>query len=360
MENLNTTILYNVPKVAYGPEGCTPFPMCLHSCAKYLGVPADYTHVMVESGAAFRLVWDTSCWNGGNVDAILTFDDPKKLFICGMRSIGRSLKLLERTPNTAKEDFEAFIREEIDSGHPVIALGIIGPPEACVIAGYRDSGKTLLGWNCFQEYPEYQSFVQTEQNGYFVTSSWWDDPETQALIATGAQAALPFSTREVLQNAAEVLTGRMGGSYAKGILAYDAWRDALLCDRDFPQDAVFPILVERMMCHGDAMDCLSDGRLHAAKYLHRLADKYPAQAEMLHGAAQEFEGIVNIIWNEMIPALGGWERGEKQMRQLADLKNRRLLAAQIDRMKAHEQQALTSLCQLRQAFTGTDSENSPK
>ena len=188
MENLNTTVLYGVPKVAYGSEGCTPFPMCVHSCANYLGLPVDYTQAIVESGAAFRLVWDTACWDGGNVDAIFTFDQPDKLFACGMRIMERSLKILRRTPETKKEDFIDFIRTEIDAGHPVIALGIIGPPEACVIAGYRDGGDTLLGWNVFQEYPENQAQVQFEQNGYFITKSWWENPMTQALIATGADA----------------------------------------------------------------------------------------------------------------------------------------------------------------------------
>ena len=131
----------------------------------------------------------------------------------------------------------------------------------------------------------------------------------------------------------------MCGTYAKGTLAYDAWKDALLRDQDFPPDAVFPLLVERMMCHGDAMDCLSDGRSHGAKYLRRMAEQHPEMAPGLNAAAKELEGIVEIIWNEMIPVLGGWERGEAQMRQLAEAKNRRLFAEQIDRMKAHDERA---------------------
>ena len=39
-------------KVTYGTEGCTPFPICVHSCANYLGLSVDYTKVMEESGAA--------------------------------------------------------------------------------------------------------------------------------------------------------------------------------------------------------------------------------------------------------------------------------------------------------------------
>mgnify|MGYP006989190184 FL=1 len=339
MEKRDSAILYGVPPVAYGQDGCTPLPMCIHSCAEYLGLCVDYTRTMSESGAAFRFVWNTACWDGANVNAIFTFDDPVKVLSCGMRSMERELKLMCRTPETKKEDFVDFICEEIDAGNPVIALGIIGPPEACVITGYRDGGNVLMGWNVFQEYMEYQAYVRHEKNGYFVTESWWENPDTAALIATGTGCLPPFTPREVLRNAAEALEGRMCGTYAKGILAYDAWRDALLCDRDFPADAVFSLLVERMMCHGDAMDGLSDGRSHAAKYLRGLAEQHPAMATGLCSAAGELDRISEIIWKEMIPVLGGWERGEVQTRQLARAENRRLFAGQIERMKAHDQRA---------------------
>lgn len=338
MENM--AILYGVPKVAYGIDGCTPLPMCVRSCAEYLGIPVNYTQAIVESGVAFRLVWDTACWDGGNVDAVFTYDDPNKVFACGLRAMGRGLKMLSRTPETKKEDFVAFIKGEIDAGNPVIALGIIGPPEACVIAGYRDGGETLMGWNVFQEYPENRAQVTFEENGYFITKDWWENPDTCALIATGTEKIQPFTPGEVLQNAAEVLEGRMRDTCAKGILAYDAWKNALLCDRDFPKDAVFPMLVERMMCHGDAMDCLSDGRHHAAKYMRDLAVKYPEQAEKLNAVAQEFESVSSILWKEMVPVLGGWERGERQVRRLAEPETRRFFAELIDRMKKHDERAL--------------------
>ncbi len=339
MEKQDNAILYGVPKVAYGQEGCTPFPMCIQSCAKYLGLRVDYIRAMAESGAAFRLAWNTDCWDGGNVDAIFTFDDPDKVFRCGMRAMEREFKFLKRTPETKKQNFMDFICGEIDAGNPVIALGIIGPPEACVITGYREGGKALMGWNVFQEYPEYQGSVRFEGNGYFLTGDWWENPDTIALIATGTESLPPITPEEALQNAAEALAGRKCGTYAKGILAYDAWRDALLCDQDFPEDAVFPLLVERMMCHGDAMDCLSDGRSHGAKYLRRLAEQYPAMASELNAAAGELEGIVEIIWKEMVPVLGGWGREEVQVRRLAEAENRRLLAGQIERMKAHDERA---------------------
>ncbi len=91
-----STILYGVPKVGYGVYGCTPFPICLKAAANYLGEDIDYDYAMVSSGAAFRLVWDETCWNGGNVDVIFTFDDPIMVYKNGIEGIGRAFKMLCR------------------------------------------------------------------------------------------------------------------------------------------------------------------------------------------------------------------------------------------------------------------------
>ena len=66
----------------------------------------------------------------------------------------------------------------------------------------------------------------------------------------------------------------------------------------------------------------------------------------LNAAAGELEGIPEIIWKEMIPVLGGWERGEAQTRRLARAENRRLFAGQIERMKAHEERAYNYIGEL--------------
>jgi len=41
---------------------------------------------------------------------------------------------------------------------------------------------------------------------------------------------------------------------------------------------VTPLLVERLMCHGDGMDCLADGRKNAYKYFKKLAANTPGMA----------------------------------------------------------------------------------
>lgn len=340
---MHEAILYGVPRVAYNTVSCTPFPMCIVSCAAYLGIPMSYQKAVCECGAAFRFAWNTAEWDGGNVDAILTFDDPLKVYACGFRTMGREMRFVGRSKKTKKQEFTDFIRPEIDKGNPVIALGVIGPPEAGVVTGYRNDGETLMGWNVFQNFPEYQSGIKFLENGYYITSHWWENHDTKAVFAAGETPVPGFTPGEVLRNACDALNGRMHGTYAKGLMAYDAWKDALLDDRAFSPDILLPMLTERMMCHGDAMDCLSDGRGYAAAYLRELAAAQPAQAETLCAAADAFEQVRRIIWQEMVPVLGSWERSEREMRALARPETRRLFAGLIGRMKAQDARGLELL-----------------
>jgi AraC-like DNA-binding protein len=148
MENIQKTeqscILYGVPKVAYSFEGCTPFCVALKACLNYMGQNIDYTYIMAITGAAFRLRWNTHCWDGGNVDIMNIYEDRYEAFKRIFRAAGRSYRILKRE-NSDKEGFKQFIKSEIDEGRPVIAFGIIGPSEACLITGYQNNGEKLLG-----------------------------------------------------------------------------------------------------------------------------------------------------------------------------------------------------------------------
>ncbi|MBN1891815.1 MAG: hypothetical protein JW780_03475 [Clostridiales bacterium] len=135
-------------------EGITPFPACLHSVLNYLGQDIDYCYLMAATGAAFRERWNTKIWDGGNVDIRVICEDPDEAFRKAFVAAGRGVSMIKRE-NSGKDDFIRVIRKEIDAGRPVIALGIIGPPEASIITGYRNNGNTLLGWNFFQEMPEF-------------------------------------------------------------------------------------------------------------------------------------------------------------------------------------------------------------
>ena len=338
-------ILLGVPKVEFSGDGITPFARCLKACANYLGMDTGYDYVMAASGAAFRLTWDTTKWEGGNVDVSFTFDDPSKIYRLGIESLGCEQNLLNRTEETKKSDFVSFIKTKIDAGYPCIALGIIGPPEACIITGYRNGGNILLGWNFFQDNPEFAAGVTFDESGYFITDKWWENPCTMAVMSLGEVTKEKFTPKMVLQNAIEVMTGRDVQNVAKGLSAYDAWAEAVLNDANFPQNAILAILAERLMVHGDAMDCLADGRYNASKYMQNLISSYPVHKEMLEEAANLFIQVCGIF-GKMNNILGGWQRGENEMRMFAKPQVREQIAKIIYEAKNADAKALEIIKEL--------------
>ena len=200
----------------------------------------------------------------------------------------RAPKNDERVATGGKDEFITLIRREIDAGRPVIGFGIIGPPEACIIAGYRDGGETLVGWNFFQEMPEFAGAIAKEPCGYFSRRGWYEHPETVALMAIGEPAA-PLDERDFLGKtlgfALAVMETPKMYIYAGGPDAYEAWASALLRESKFPPDAPLPMLMERLMCQCDAETMVGEGRAYAAAFLQKEAAAFPAAAEPLLAAA---------------------------------------------------------------------------
>jgi AraC-like DNA-binding protein len=333
-----SVVLYGVPKVHYGAfGGITPLPICMKAAANYMGIELDYTDAIVYCGMAFRLSWNETTWDGGNVGDIFTFDDPSKVFRRAIESIGCQFNLIGRSQTTKKAEFINFIKEKIDNGIPVIARGVIGPPEPGIITGYRDNGNILLGWNVFQNYSEYAANVRFDESGYYITDRWWENQSTNALMSFGEITGKRYTVRNVVENAIEVMTPRRHYEYAKAGYAYEAWKKALLDESQINKDMVSSLLVERLMCHQDAVDCLADGRKNAYKYFKKLADKNPKQPLYAKIAERFAESAACAL--KMYQVLGGWERGEKQIQALASREIREKIGYLIDECKAIDEKA---------------------
>ena len=360
-EHVSVGTLYGVvPKVAYSEVECTPFPSCLRACLTYLGQNADYKRLLAGSGAAFRLMWNPECWDGGNVDIMLMREDPTEPLRRAFWTAGRDFRLLckpgqaghylaemalrddSRIGTGDKEEFVALIKREIDAGRPLIGFGIIGPPEACIIAGYRDEGETLVGWNFFQEMPEFAGAIEKEPCGYFRRRGWYEHPETIAVMAVGEQVDIPEERkflRDTLEFALQVMETPRMRNYAGGFAAYKAWASALEQEGEFPKEAPLPLLMERLMCQCDAMTMVGEGRAYAAAFLGQEAGVFPEAAQALKQAADSFRHENSLV-REMAGLLEGYCMGEKQARNLGRPEIRRDLAvlirqcAQADRKAA--------------------------
>ena len=105
------------------------FPICVKAVSEYLGDDVSYAYIMAVTGAAFRMVWNREMWDLSNIDIYHTFRESNDIYAYGAKALGRSFSFLGRDENTTKEEFSAYMKAAIAKGYPVIALGIIGPPD---------------------------------------------------------------------------------------------------------------------------------------------------------------------------------------------------------------------------------------
>jgi hypothetical protein len=157
-----------------------------------------------------------------------------------------------------------------------------------------------------------------------------------------------FSVKTVVENAVEVMTPRRKGNYAKAGYAYDAWKKAILDESQFKQDMISSLLMERLMCQGDAMDCLVDGRKNAYIYFKKLAAGN--QEQPLYGRIAEQFAESATQSHKMFDMLEGYERGERQIQLLAKRETREEIGRLIDKCKAADEKALGLLKELLQAL----------
>lgn len=341
----DSTVLYGVPEVAWGTYGGnTPYPMCLKACADYLGEDMEYAFFMVSCGAAFRFTWNEEEWDLGNVDVYHTFRESDDVYRLGVEALGREFDMLGRNKETTKEEFIRFIRKHVDEGYPCIALGIIGPPEACIITGYRDNGDTLLGWNLFQKDQMVAEGVQTDASGYFISRNWWENTDTHAVMCMGAIAGERLSVKDIVKNAVLAMSGRKEGNYCKGIKAFDAWKKMLSEESWFRVGENDSVLSGKMLCQNDAMCCLSDGSGSAAAYFGGLAEQealtgVKETAVKYRELAALFSGVKKVT-GRMKELFGDYYDMDGRLSKLADSGVREKACSYIEEIKRQEEKAL--------------------
>lgn len=353
-------VLENVPKVHFyqGGPRCpedVPFPSCLRAALEFMGQnlgcrhttvrqpawPFDcaYAYILGVSGAASRLLWHPAQWDGANGDMALMAEDAHEPFRRAFEAVGYACEILDRPP---ERDSEALFRQRIvDSiagqGLPVIAFGVIGPPECCLVSGYDESGDVLIGWNFFQDFPECNADVEFEPNGQFRKRGWY--PATPGLILIGAKRERPPMKelgRRSLAWILQVTRTPQVGSRRSGLAAYTAWAEALLRDDQFASDDI-ALLRERYMVHYDAVGILAEGRWYGALFLAQLASNvFDRAAEELFHAAACYAAEHDLMW-QVWRLAGGNGVSDAHVRKLAEPETRRQIAAVI--LQARDQDA---------------------
>ena len=282
-------VLAGVPKVGFHRRLC-PFPGCVEAVLEYLGRPRAYSFLMAASGASFRHIWNRD--DGGNVDLMYLHPEPHRLLFaalgCRYRAIGR-------------DDRDALLtaaKSSIAAGIPVIAFGILGPPEAGLVAGYDRGGEVLLGHSYFD-------FTRRGGGAYYEKDGWHADmdagPLGMIVLEGRDDPPSPRATlRATLQWALDLADAAHRPALPEhvcGLAAMDAWAGALEIDADYPTNTQQrgpdgdPLIRTRAMVHGDQAVMQAE-RAFAAEYLRDVADAAPEAAGTLRDAAAHYERAV--------------------------------------------------------------------
>ena len=107
----------------------------------------------------------------------------------------------------------------IDEGHPFIAFGLTDPPEAALVCGYDDEGRTLCGWSHFQD------GMATVENGMFQVSGW--ESHTWEFCILTRKTERTLSPCDIVAFGVEIMEKTQADGYFAGDAAHAAWQNTL-------------------------------------------------------------------------------------------------------------------------------------
>lgn len=340
----------------------TPFGGCLVAALKAMGDPVDYSLVLGLSGMGFRMAikgWE----DVGRSDTMHMCPDPFEPVRRVFDGLGyeHTIRLCREVCLTKYEEnpvrywgwgteppvggpfpipdqvdegqARAEIRASIDSGRPVLAFGVIGPPECSVVTGYDQNGLTLIGWNYHQEHSDV-GYVGHEPTGHFRKSDWFAD--TPAYVLIGAKRKDPLPRRQVylgaLQWIVKLARTDVAADHRTGFAALREWEEKLA--EDFAGLSL-DVLQDRLLSHIFGLMMLGERR-HGAAFLRTVAADQPDLAPRLEAAADLYDRIAafqGAIWQHL-------EWSEDGFRKFGDPAVREVLAGHVRQAHDLEEQAV--------------------
>lgn len=354
------TILDGVSRVGFYAGGTVcpedvPFPSCLAAILRYLGeeypwtplhahgvnwqLNSIYVDLLAASGMAFGLRWRKG-WHSDNAD-LMFVADPRQVIDRAFRQAGYSYTLVAKSG--ALDDQAIFceqIRRSLLRGRPVLAFGVIGPPECCLITGINSSGDAVYGWNYFQDNPQFAAGVTTQPSGYFRKDGWFAD--TYSMLVLEDKLPLESRTpREVLSWGTSVARSPELYGCSTGLAAYRAWQQQLQTEADFSTDDVDRLFHQHEV-HNSAVGTVAECRMWASSYLRRLAEGEQGELRAdLTEAADCYQQEHDLMW-AIWGLVGGNGHPEAHLR-LADAGLRRQICEVIEQARVLDETAITAI-----------------
>lgn len=302
----------------------TPFIGSLYASLQSRNETYTYADLLALSGAGNRLSWRSGTWDPGNVDITRCENPPFAPHVRALQAIGRTgtfrlTKFLSGSDIKLTNQVEARkeILTSLQQDNPVIAMGIIGPPECCVVFGYENDGDTLIGWNYFQDSEGFDPNAPFHKKewfanlwGYILLSSRNQPPDPkESALAVFRSITSHFHTKEIRGSA----------------VGYEAWKAMLYqleqddfshCTLDFPDgkpgdDTTWQTSVKgRFMVYCDAL-CQIYERHNALPYYRSIQRQFPEWSPYLEPAIKAWEDCASYggyLWKFMDMSPDGLEK----------------------------------------------------
>jgi hypothetical protein len=368
-------VLENVPRVHFyeGGKLCPEdilLPSVMRAVLAFLGEPdygcqhclgktpnctilCTYSFLVGVSGAAAFFSWKEG-WHGDNGALFYMSKDPSAPDRRIFDAVGYSYEVITKDDGRNNEAiFRQRICDSLERGVPVVAYGVIGPLEPCILAGYDEEGDVLLGWSFFQSFPEFNAGAEFDACGYFRKRDWFKD--TASLCIIGEQKTKP-SLREVgrdsldwMHNVActpmvrpEPDAPERYHNRHNGLAAYDAWIEHLLRDAEWRADNEAALRAHHEI-HNSAIGTVAEARWYGSMFLGQIAQHFTAGSnqhgttEHIFNAAACYAAEHDLMWK--IWDLAGGISNPEAFRSMADPGRRQAMAGIIRQARDKDAQA---------------------
>jgi RNA polymerase sigma factor (sigma-70 family) len=314
-------VIEGIPRVGFyrGGNACPEsftFSSCLAACLRSMGdghgtreidvhggkwiLNDSYVYLMGTSGEAFRLFWRPN-WNLGNSNILSLTPDSRLFFEHAFAAAGYRYEIVHKQDPGVDESVmrQRIIQSLRDARRPVLAFGVVGPPECCIITGVDRAGEVLMGWSFFQESPDFSAGLDFEPCGYFRKRGWFD--HTYALVLIGDKRGAVDEEavyRKSLQRAVDLIRKPsidLDGPWPSGLAAFDAWAETILRRQDFPSGDI-AVLRQRHLAHTSTVGMVAEGRWYGSLFLKTVGQAIPALADPLQRAVACFEQEHDLMW----------------------------------------------------------------
>lgn len=360
-------VIEGIPRVGFyrGGNACPesyPFPSCLAACLRSMGddrgthqidgpgakwvLNDTYVHLMGTSGEAFRLFWRPD-WNLGNSNILNVTPDARQFFEHAFTAIGYRYEILHKEDAGINESVmrRKIIQSLQEASRPVLAFGVVGPPECCIITGVDQGGDVLMGWSFFQDSPDFSTGIDFEPCGYFRKRNWF--AHTYALVLIGEKCG-PVDQdavyRKSIQRAVDLIrkpTIHLDGLWPSGLSAFTTWAETILRQQDFPSGDM-TVLRQRHLAHTSTVGMVAEGRWYGSLFLKTVADAIPALAHPMQQAVACFEQEHKLMW-QIWGLAGGLGFEDDKVLKFAEPAVREQIAPIIHQARDLDAQAASSL-----------------